>query len=379
MARTAKAPEQPLEELPPEDEVIPEDVAVQSLLSELAEQGVMVRIYRQGITARDLTLIDEMPVEQFNPMQLAYPPYDGGTFRIHARSPGVNGIIANRELKVQRKLTAAPATAPAAPAGITKAEVMELFDDRLERILARLQPPSAPVDPFANIEKLAGIIKLMMPAPAPVATVAPPPQPTLAEQLTTLKLVKDFIGESGGGEDGGIGSHLLKEGVGMVRDMVQTAQAQQRAPAQPQPAGTIQPVAALPNPAQPMQPELSPEGDEEMKLLWKLALKRACAAAKAGTTPADFDAEWGAMVPDEILDDLEANPEWFGEVCKINPDCQLYEPWFTELRELLLGEPLDNAEETAQASPSLNSDTADVQVLHGDSDLSGDATPPAAT
>lgn len=367
-ASEALNPESELEELP-----VPDDIAVANLLAELGQQGVMVRIYRQGLAgARDLTLIDEMPVEQFNPIQLAYPPYDGGTFRIHARSE--SGIVANRELKVQRKLSV-PVVAPAVPSGLTKAEVVELLNDRFELLLARFPQAPAPIDPFANIEKIASLIKLMTPAP-PAAVAAVAPQPTLMEQLATLKLVKEFVGDQGGEGDDGIGKTLLKEGVGMVSEMVKAAQAQQRQHQGGAPAAQAAPQ--LPNPASTaatvrMDPAYIPpevlQGaeDDEMKLMWSMALRKACRDAAAGVDAAEFAEKWYDDVPDDVMSDLQNNPEWFAEVCKIHADCEVHREWFTTLRDTWVfweTEELDTAGENVQAVPS----NGDTQSTNGDTD-----------
>ncbi len=52
-----------------EESYTPEDLAVADMLAELGEEGVSVRIYRQGKGGyRDLTLIDEVDIANFNPI-----------------------------------------------------------------------------------------------------------------------------------------------------------------------------------------------------------------------------------------------------------------------------------------------------------------------
>lgn len=346
-------------------EIPPQEKELADLQAQYPDDTLMLHIYRQGQHARDLELIDEIPFKMFKPMDLAFPPYNGGTFRVHARTD--TGLAYNRMWKVQRKTQDVPV---AAKAGISDMDVARVIDERMALVLARLPQPAAPVDPMAQFKVIADLVKTLM--PAPVAAAAPVAVPSFMEELTKFTALQKLMETMGGGRvkdaDGKTdwSGTLLEKGVDLVGDMMKNAQAQQQ---RPQPAAT---APMLPNPAQPVASvpimnegaDLTETGDEEMKLLWKLALRRACKSAAAGEKPEDFDDEWGSMVPDEVLDDLEENPEWFAEICKINPDCQLHEQWFTDLRVLLLGEPVtpvDNSLESVQATASTNSDA---ETLH---------------
>src|SRR4051812_25335188 len=69
-----------------EPDFTPEDVAINNLLAELGDTEATVRIYREGKGGfKDLTLIEEVSVSEFTPIMLKHPPYNGGTFRIHAQ------------------------------------------------------------------------------------------------------------------------------------------------------------------------------------------------------------------------------------------------------------------------------------------------------
>lgn len=352
--------------------VSPDDLEIEKLKAEFGEQGLMIHIYRQGQHARDLELIDEVPLAMFKPMDLAYEPFNGGTFRLHARSE--TGIAFNRLLKVQRK------TKPPEPTGaaLDLSRVNEMVDAKLERLLVRLAPPAVPApDPMVMFEKFANLMRAMQPA-AP-AQVAAPAQPTVLEQLATLtkiqELVKGMVPAPVSEE--GITGTLLNKGIEMVGGMVAAAQAQQAA------NGGAQ--AALPAPPAPSQES---EDDSDMKVservqreMLRFALTKACSVAKAGESAETFAEKYYEDIDDATMAELRDNPEWFAFVCGVHADCGLYEPWFTELRALFLAwwaedaavantgvsSNLDSAAETGQASP------------HGDSDPAGSPGPGATS
>ena len=82
-------------------EIMPDDIAVLQLLEELSgNPDATVRIYRQGKGGyRDLTLLDEMPISEFKPINLRDEPFNGGEFRIHILNG--TGFAGNKFLRVE--------------------------------------------------------------------------------------------------------------------------------------------------------------------------------------------------------------------------------------------------------------------------------------
>ncbi len=160
----------PQDDMPLGEEFTPEDIAVSQLLAELGDEGVIVRIYRQGPKGyKDLTYIDECGVADFSPKMLKAPPFNGGTFRIHAQAPGAGGMRINRELKVE------PAPFKEAPTqtasnGISAAELGAILAQNNRDLMTGLATALQPKDSLAGMKEVIGILAPILGArSAPVA------------------------------------------------------------------------------------------------------------------------------------------------------------------------------------------------------------------
>lgn len=369
VTRAQKAAADALEKEPdsavidPAEEYTPDDIAVMTLLSELGETGVMVNIYRQGATVRDLELLDEMPLEDFTPMKLAYPPFNGGKFRIHARSKG--GLVANRELKVMGKPVA---VAPVAESTMTPQSIAQIVAQTLQVMLPQMMP-KAPENPLATLEGIRAIgsmFKEMMPAPI----AATPAKDGFSETISNMRAMAELskvlnpvnrVKDENGATD--VPGTLLERGMDLLANLASNA----KGVPQPEPAD----IPLLANPAQPL-PALQPSEIADMNLHaleMRFALKIACKAAANGETAEDFANRYYEDIPDAILQDMSNRADWFDELCKVHSVCREHEAWFTEVQECMMdfmkedaapeASPVDNASNLGQADDNSTSTKID--------------------
>lgn len=314
--------------IPAEDD--PDDVAIMNLMASLGEQEAMVHIYRQGDNARDLELLDGVPVQNFDVMMLASEPFNGGSFRIHVRSKG--GLVANRFIKVKGKPKPAVTQEAMTPQTIA-AIVAETV--RAAIPAAPVQPAAPAVDPFEMMLKMSEMMRNLQP-PAPAApAVAAAPVKSLTEQIADISAIVNLSKTLGAGGDPetSVMTTLLEKG-GDILGAIAAAKATQGT----QPVQAMQPVAPVaPMLANPVS--INPEQEQAAmfeKQMVKFALSKACAAAANNDDVEDFAGKYYEDIPAKILHQIVTDPEWFRELCNIYPDCATYEPWFTSLRALLV-------------------------------------------
>lgn len=302
----------------------PDDIEIANLLSELGDEEVMVRIYRQAPNSRKLTLCNAIPIKEFDPMMLAYPPYNGGTFRIHAR--GKSGALTlNRILDVEKRTPEAPAQSTG---GVTREDVASIVVQALAQFMGNQPKPQTRAEMLEEIKIMAEITKGNTPPPTP-------PQ-SLQDQIglvTSLITISKALNPAPpiAGDEGGLLSTIVSKGA----DLMGSAMAAARAGAQLNPAALAAPgPAASATPeglTEPVEPELTEEEQENMVLI-RLALKTACRAAVANEDPQVFADENYDMIPDDVLDTMIADPQWFEQICKVVPGCAAHRPWFEAVK-----------------------------------------------
>lgn len=310
----------------------PADVEVLTLAQEFGSQeGVVLRIYRQGKGGvRDLTLLDEIAPSEFAPMMLADEPYNGGTFRLHFRSP--TGLVANKQLTVAPRRKALTG---AAPEVAQLHETMQRGFSMLAEAMAKAIQPAAPVPQPTRrelIEEMAAIASLFRQSAAP--------QPA-ADPLSALKMVREFseVAKSlvpapavvtDGGEINTTATLLnladkYFSSLSKMKNEAETAH-----------------VAALPQP-QP-QPEQSREdGMQQLRAFAKMLCVRAAGGADVET--------YANLILDEVGDETARqfveSADWFEKLSEIAPEAKNYRAWFDELRQALIDMTTPDPEEKA--------------------------------
>lgn len=315
------------------------------------DDGTTVRIYRQGKTYRDLELINECSPADFKPMMLAHPPYNGGTFRVHARSNG--GIVINRELKV----AAAPTvTTP----GVTQqgqpvaqiqgggnidalammfAKMQEASDARMEALIRAIAPATnSRKDVMEEMAAMATIIK----SNAPPVVQGDDFNKTINAVSAILAVSEKLRPAAVIGADGQVSETAAL--FGMAKEVFTTARetaATQRAQLAQQPA--------LPAPDAPLDDEAI-----EMNLMqnmFKMQLRRACKIAAANGDPVDYADSIYDMLPESELESFATDPEWFAKLVALEPGCAAHEAWFKLVRDSLVEEPAPEVPAGPPAEP----------------------------
>lgn len=339
----------------------PDDIEIANLLSELGDDEVMVRIYRQAPNSRKLTLCNAIPIKEFDPMMLAYPPYNGGSFRIHAR--GKSGALSlNRVLDVEKRTPEVPVQGNN---GVTREDIATIIAQTLAPILANQPKPQTRAEMLEEIRIMAEITKGNAPAPAP--------QQSLQDQLglvTTLITLSKSLAPAApiAGDDTGILSTLISKGGDVMAQAMQNAR-----------EGVNLKPAALPSPAPAPAAEAEAstltEEEQENMVMIRVALKAACRAAANGEPALAFADNNYSLIPDDVLDTMMDDPQWFAHLCQVVPDCAKHQGWLEVVKariavlyaEDLAGEPesdagnhtespkLDNSAEDAQTPGNVNS------------------------
>lgn len=129
-----------------------------------------------------------------------------------------------------------------------------------------------------------------------------------------------------------------------------TGGAQQAQP-QPLPPTAPAPVNGVPaNQAIPM-PKLPAGLDPQA---FAMVIMNLVQFASVGSEPLDVHNSYQPMLTDEMYDQiadfLENTPTWFEDICTIVPDAKPHKEWFMGLRDVILEEPAEEAEEV-EAEP----------------------------
>lgn len=316
----------------PEEE--PDDVAVMNLLSELGENAdCTVRIYRQGPGGiRDLIFLHEVGVGEFTPAMLQGEPFNGGTFRIHARSRG--GLVANRVLKV------APRVEKSAPVSAPNSEIYTLLSS-----LAAQQN-----------EFMRGIQNMLMQRQDESASEE--------KMLRKMGMYKELF--SGGGSGAGMGEIIasVKDLLSLSKEMTPPAlndngeipgnaiimkALEAFGPVLAQAAvgnKTVTSPVVLegrqynPIPASPAQHTIPDSENQPMNII-KHYLDMLCEKAERDSDAALYADLILDTMPDMELVELRGAldaPDWFDRFAAMNPRIGMHRAWFEKLRsEIIAG------------------------------------------
>jgi hypothetical protein len=336
---TKNEPKTPPETIETGDDFTPEDIAVMQMLEELgSESEAVVRIYRQGKTYRDITLLHECSPQDFTPIMLSHPPFNGGEFRIHIQAKG--GMAGNRLLKVAAAVDAAtPGAQPAQqPQGDLITAMMAGFD-KLGQLIVQQQKPA--VDPMEMIGKVADILaKTQRPV---VQEAGGGMRETIALMSSLMDITEKMRGPASViNADGELSSGaLLYKGFEKFLEIVKEAKTMQ-----PQP-GAVQ----VPQPQQIealVEEIILPTGEKvmvnaEQKAQLNSHLEMIKMALGAGNLRAQANADAKAyaetiydQIPEEFIDMMATSKDWFAMLLRIEPGCAPHQVWYGKVREALM-------------------------------------------
>lgn len=317
-----------------EENFEPDDLSIMNLLSELgSDTETTVRVYRQGKGGyRDLLFLFEVPPNEFSPTVLQNEPYNGGEFRIHARSK--NGLVANKLIRV--------APLPG------------------QKSIQSMPDMSQAFAPMQNqINQLAGVIQQM----AGFFQQSQQKSPSRMEILQEMQMMKEIVG--GGGNNGAQQNPIVmvKEifeltktmgalggGGGEPPDTLSVIMramevfgkpiAEMAVQAKMNQAPVMQqapqlPITQMPIHQNPIQtPINNPEAEAEnmFKYYFGLLIKEAA----SDTDPTGYAHMIASKVPDELINELIRPVDYLERLAKIDDRVKLYPAWFSELREITL-------------------------------------------
>ena len=299
--------------------------------------------------------------------------YADGSLR--AQESQVIKLTPADEAKVQQAIMLAknPTLERAAPASDISGVVAVMSEgfNRLGELIVRANA-TPPVDPLAQMEKMAGVMRIMMPA-APAST-----QPDF---MSMLNMIKTFNDVTGAGKtpipDGADPSTALMmkafEAFGPVMQKAMEAKAAGAGAAPtPAPAPNAETAApALPAPAAPVKP--TNEDNEEI-MLFKLQLKMACKSAASGADAADYAEDIYPMLAEDVLRGMGLDEKWFDYLVNAVPDCAQHKAWFEAVRAAIVDFAVEDGIFVRAVDGALTLAPDPVQTGSGESDKgAGDA------
>jgi len=72
---------------------------------------------------------------------------------------------------------------------------------------------------------------------------------------------------------------------------------------------------------------------DEMNIVLRYQLKQANKAAAAGEDAAEYANSIYSVIPDDVLQMIATDANWFAELCKVAPECAAHTPWFMQIAE----------------------------------------------
>lgn len=333
------------------DETVTDLTTAKSIGELIAQLGLSdspdaVKVQARLVTAENPkgARVYDGPPETFDLMNLARE-FGSGKYQITLRGPseaagGRVCILANEyetvkltlaeEQTLINRMRAPEPTQATTPQTDLGAQIIGALAPVLSQIATAV---SQRPDPFADMERLANVMRAMQPQ----TPATPPPAPvdpvdgltTRMAKIAQLKMVKEIMGDIGGAiaEDDEL-SQLLGTGGGMLKELVSLARETKKERAAP--------VEKDVTPATE-----TPETDE-MELMFRAALGM---LEKAAAKNADVKI-WASNVVDQAdtlvtlpngqqctLETILRDTRWFDVLKNKAPNLAQYQPWLTKVRD----------------------------------------------
>lgn len=330
------------------------DATLQSTLLELGsvDNDAQVSVYRIAVEngVRKELFLYECPPAEFSRTDLQ-STYGPGTYRVkvYGKHPGSNYKVlwANPRLYIGEPPGAAK---EAKEIRNTQSPVPAAQDiGRLvaEAVAGAMAPLANALNALASnqgggrrevlgeLKELAGIMGIVQPTREvpqndPMQMVSMALEFAKAMQPAPAAPTEDDIGPNS----------LLFKGLEMFTEAMKNARAM---PAQPMPQAEprheAQPMLAPPMVVTQAAPVASAataqpvsEGDE-IAMMAKMFMQRIVRAAQKNEPADGYAEEICQYAPDDVLDALEHDPQWFERLVILEPACAPFRPWFAILRE----------------------------------------------
>ena len=212
----------------------------------------------------------------------------------------------------------------------------------------------APVDPFAQLDKVAGILQKIMP-PAQAA------QPAGNSFMDTLKATQALMELTNGmrspiDAEGRVDTKgvAITRGIDLLTKMFERSLEQNQSAKPAVPAKQIvAPQSGEGEPATPEAPQLNQEQIEELEML-KLQIRMVNRQAKVGADVEKLAEEYYDELPQDIFDLIVFEPNWFAILCQNVPECAEYKDWYEKMRTAIIAKGLKDSDLKSNADGSLS-------------------------
>jgi hypothetical protein len=322
-------------DVPIEEMVNPETIAIAHAMEQLADNTASVSVYRQGpLGYKDVVFLFHcLPSEWIaNGLQRLQKEYGSGTYRVHVQSED-GRIVINRAVKIEalpKAETVAQPVAVAQDAGLITSITLALAEiSKGMQSLAQMIHNQRP-DPMQTLEGIKAVAEIVRPPAQPVA-----PATGFREMLdgatALLNLTRSMQPTPPANGETSASDLALTKGIDLVGKMFE-----QHLTKQPQPQAD-QPAQALPQPQieQPkgdnMPPNLTPQQQSQLRVI-RLQLQMANESASSGVDPKEFAKEAYQMIPDEVIAMLANDSQWFETIVQNVPECANFKPWYEMVR-----------------------------------------------
>lgn len=326
-----------------EDDFSPEDMEVLNFLAELGnDQDAEVRVYRQGKGGyRDLTYLFACPPSEFSMSDLQAEPYNGGDFRVHARSRG--GLVQNRFIRVAPLPNAHRAQDSAAIAGVQSQ--IDRLAALVEKIgMAALAPQPGPsrremLEEFQLMGQILGGGGHAQPASDPI------------DMVTKIVTLSKELNLGGGGEQTDSLSVIMRAIETFGKPMAEMMAANKMAQAQHVPQLAHEPVLHVSKasmrpgvighpgsdmPAAPADDVPMNEQETQAMNMMKMYLGQLIGEAMGGVNPEGYAHLIADKAPDQLIDELIRPANYLELLAAIDSRVKQYPEWFADLRDIII-------------------------------------------
>lgn len=241
----------------------------------------------------------------------------------------------------------------AAPQGITPESLALAIAGAIKAAMP------APVDPLAQMDRLAGVMAKLMPAQS-AAPVGGSFMETLSAAKSLIDLTRGFNPPIDAEGRTDVKGAAMLRGVNLLADMFQKSLEQGK----PNPsAAPTKPAITAPSAPDEQgnaahdsaaaQPQLTEEQQKELDMM-RLQIKLVNCEAKANSDPAQLAEKYYDDLPDAVFDLIVLEPQWFSVLCQNVPDCAQYKEWYEKMRAAIIAKGLKDGDLKANADGSLN-------------------------
>lgn len=212
----------------------------------------------------------------------------------------------------------------------------------------------APVDAFAQLDKIAGIMSKIMPTQATVQPAGNTFMETLGAAKALMELTRGFSPPVDGEGRTDVKGMALARGIDVLARMFEKSIEQGK----PADAGNApKAIAAVASgegeQANAETAELMQEQKEELEML-RLQIRMVNRQAAANAEIDKLVEDYYGDLPDQVFDLLVLEPKWFEMLCANVPECAQYKDWYERMRTAIIAKGMKEGDLKANGDGSLS-------------------------